>query len=210
MSTSTSVIANQFQFPNPLLPSNPKPSDWEYFRRQFENYLLIVNAADAQKLPLLVNSLGRDGLAIFDGLPDPKATYKEVVDRFNTHFSGKTSVLLRRKRFYEARQEVNESISDFGCRLRRLTRECDFGAHSATLLRDIFVIGVRDDLLGERLLAEDSASLTFESALARAEAAERARSDRRAAFSSSISALHKSVNYQQRTATPTVTATVPA
>ena len=193
---------NHFQFPNPLLPSNPKPADWEFFRRQFENYLLITNATDAQKLPLLMNSLGRDGLAIFDGLPDPKTKYDEAVNRFNTHFSGKTSVLLRRKRFYEARQEVNESISDFGCRLRRLARDCDFGSNSATLLRDIFVIGVRDDLLGERLLAEDSTTLTFESALARAEAAERARSDRRAAANPSISAVHKSIHLQKAT-TPT-------
>jgi hypothetical protein len=122
---TATATTNHFQFPNPLLPSNPKPVDWEYFCRQFENYLLITNATDAQKLPLLLSSLGRDGLAIFDGLPDPKTQYSEAVDRFNAHFSGKTSVLLRRKRFYEARQEVNESISDFGCRLRRLARDCD-------------------------------------------------------------------------------------
>ena len=194
-STTTS-----FQFQNPLLPANPKPADWEYFCRQFENYLIIVGVTENQKLPLLLNSLGRDGLAIFDGLPDPKNKFVEAIAHFKTHFSGKSSILLRRKRFYEARQEINESISDFGCRLRRLARECDFGVQSATLLRDIFVIGVRDDLLGERLLAEDSKTLTFESALARAEAAERARSDRRAASNPVISAVRKPVHQQQRSA----------
>ena len=47
------------------------------------------------------------------------------------------------------------------------------------MLRDIFVIGVRDDRLGERLLSEDASTLTFEEAINRAEAFERARTERR-------------------------------
>ena len=46
------------------------------------------------------------------------------------------------------------------------------------MLRNIFVIGVRDDRrLGERLLSED-ATLTFEDAIKRAEAFEHAQAER--------------------------------
>ena len=63
-------------------------------------------------------------------------------------------------------------------RLRRLAQECDFGTSAYTLLRDIFVIRVRNNRLGERLLSEDAAELTFDTALTKAEAFERARTKR--------------------------------
>lgn len=181
------------KFNVPLLPSNPSESDWTYFIRQFNNYLLIVSATDEQNLPLFMNSLGRDGIDIFDGLPEPKDTYENAVLRFETHFTGRTSVLLLRKQFYEARQQCNESASDFACRLRRISNECQFGTNKDTMLRDIFVVGIRNDILGEKLLAEDSSTLTFDNALARAEAFERARSERGA-----VSTCAKTVNATQR------------
>ena len=86
---------------------------------------------------------------------------------FNDHFKGRTSVLQRRKLFYEAKQGPQGSITGFACRLRRLVSDCDLGKTGSTHLRDIFVIGVADDRIGERLFAEDAKSLTFELAIAR-------------------------------------------
>jgi hypothetical protein len=197
-------------FPNPMLPSSPKSSDWAYFSRLFENYLKIIGATDEQKLPLLLNSLGHDGLSIFDGLPDPKSTYAEATAQLDKHFLKRTSLLLRRKRFYEARQLPNEPITDFACRLRRLAKECDFGTQLQAMLRDILVIGVRDDVLGERLLAEDASSLTFDTALSRGEAFERARVERtQATKDSTVCALHptrKANEPQSQVRQPTKTA----
>ena len=138
---------------------------------------MIATVSDAAKLPLLMNALGRDGIAIFDGLKDPKATFDEAKARLSEYFSGKSSLLLRRKQFFEARQQSMETISEFACRLRRLAKDCDF-SDSATMLRDIFVIGVANDRLGENLLTEDASTLTFDTAVAKAEAVERACRDR--------------------------------
>ena len=74
-------------FRAPVLQANPKSDDWTYFKRQFSNFLSIVKASDDQKLPLLLNSLSRDGLDIYDGLPDPKDSYDEAILRFDSHFS---------------------------------------------------------------------------------------------------------------------------
>ena len=75
---------------------------------------------------------------------------------------------------------MNESASAFACRLRRLSSDCSFGQSSnrETLLRDIFVTGVFNDRLGEKLLAEDASTLTFDLAIRKAEAFERARQER--------------------------------
>ena len=77
----------------PILPANPKSGDFTYFVRLFENYVEIVEAKDATKLPLLLNCLGRDGLSIYDGLKDPKSKYDDAKDRLLEYFSGKTSIL---------------------------------------------------------------------------------------------------------------------
>ena len=78
--------------PNPpQLRSNPKEQNWKYFNRLFDNYFLIIKAEDGAKLPILLNSLGQVGLDIYDGLPDPKATYADCVARLNDYFQGKTT-----------------------------------------------------------------------------------------------------------------------
>ena len=90
-------------FVAPLFPTAPKADDLNFFYRQFGNYLTIVDATNAQNLPLFLNCIGKDGLLLYDGLPDPKSTYEETIARFKACFTGRTSVLLRRKQFYEAR-----------------------------------------------------------------------------------------------------------
>ena len=94
--------------PLPVLGANPNGGDYFYFVRQFENYLTISEVKDEAKLPLLLNALGRDGQAIYDGLKEPKASYNDAKARFNEYFSGKTSILLKRKEFFEARQHPRE------------------------------------------------------------------------------------------------------
>ena len=123
-----------------------------------------MDAKGPQKLPLLQNALGRDGLAIFEGLKDPKTTFDEAVLRLNEYFLGSSNILLHRREFYRAHQGPKESVEAFACRLRRLAGDCDF-ANVSEMLRDIFSIGVSNDRLGEKLLSEDPKQLTFEKAL---------------------------------------------
>ena len=123
--------------------------------------------------------MGRDGLDIYDGLAEPTTTFEQVFARFEQHFGCRTSILLKRKAFFEARQTSTESATNFACRLRRLAKECNFGANQEELLRNIFVCGVHNDRLGERLLAEDESKLNFDIALAKAEAFERSQEERR-------------------------------
>lgn len=182
------------QIPCPRLPANPRDADYKFFKRQLETYFLIDETADSKKLQVLTFALGRDGLDIFDGLRDPKDSYAEAIKQLDQYFGGKSSVLLRRKEFYESRQSANETCTEFSCRLRRLAKECGFDTNLQTMLRDIFVIGVRDNNLGERLLSENSSSLTFEQALQKAEAFERARNERRNVHAPNVNAVSHEVS----------------
>ena len=177
----------------PNLPNSPSSADFVYFLRQFNNYLAVVAATADQKVPLLCMSLGRDGLTIFDGLKEPKGSYADAVLRLEEYYVGSTSVL-----FYEARQWKSETISAFACRLRALASECNF-SNAAENLRDMFVIGVANDRLGERLLAEDDTKLTFDLAVSKATQAERAAIDR------SVMNANKNVNQVTEACLPSQT-----
>ena len=91
--------------PMPFLPQDADAADFKYFLRTFENFLSVTHASYKQKRPLLLNALGRDGLDVFDGLPDPKDTYDEAIEQLKAYYIGHDSVLLKRKIFYETRQE---------------------------------------------------------------------------------------------------------
>ena len=68
---------------------------------------------EEQKLPLFLNCLGRDGLMLYDGLLALKTSYVDAVAQFKEHFTGCTSVLLKRKQFYKACQGQQETVSNF-------------------------------------------------------------------------------------------------
>ena len=76
----------------PVLPSNSKSEDWRLFKRQFENYLLIVDADNVKKLPYLMSCIGGDGFTIYDGLPEPKRSYNDAVWHFEMSFSKRVPV----------------------------------------------------------------------------------------------------------------------
>ena len=99
------------RFQTPEFSVNPKAEDWDFFYRQFQNYLLIVKATEDQKLPLFLNCLRRDGLLLFDGLLEPKTSYSNAVAWFQAHFAGHMFILLKRKQFYEARQAQSETVT---------------------------------------------------------------------------------------------------
>ena len=185
-------MASQVQ--QPFLCNNPKSEDWILFKRQFDNFIIIIDAVGAKRLPILLNCIGRDGYTIYDGLADPKTSYEDAVARFDEYFKTRSSLLLRRKQFFEAKQGPHEPVIEYSCRLRRLMTQCDFNAAtSLILLRDIFVCGIYSNMLGERLLSEDAATLTFENAIARAEAWERARSDRQTVGSSQVARITSAI-----------------
>lgn len=184
--TPTPAVLASNLCPLPLLPANPKASDFEFFLRTLRNYFLINNVLPAQELPLFLNAIGRDGLLIYDGLPEPKTSFSDAVNRFQSYFVGSASILLKRKTFFDTQQTPGETVTEYACRLRRIAADCCFKDVGENL-RDKFVLGIFDSNLGERLLTEDASTLTFELALQKAQAYERARRDRQSVESNATS-----------------------
>lgn len=156
----------------PKLSANPKCEDWRYFRRQFENYILLAPVGKKAQVPLLEYCLGQDGINILDGLPEPKETKDEILARFDEYFGEQKSLILARREFLQSKQGQSETITEYACRLRRLYKECEYDTQNDELMRDVFVIGIANNDIAEKLMAKED--LDFNEAVSRGEAWERA------------------------------------
>ena len=157
------------------MASNPTREDFEYFLKVFENELVLNKSDKAHYFRLLQNHLGRDGLSILDGLPEPKLTYEEAVQRLREYFHPKTSALAERRNLWRSCQEGGETVTEWACRVRKLVNRCGFPKeYNEEAMRDVFLFGLNEKRIAERLMDQDITELNFATAQGRAEAMERA------------------------------------
>ena len=78
------------------------------------------------------------------------------------HFDPKPSVIVQRFRFNSRSRQEGESVAKFTAELQRLSEHCEFGAVLSDMLRDRLVVGIMNDRIQRRLLAEKE--LTFKRA----------------------------------------------
>ena len=74
--------------PLPVLPANPNSADFHFFYGSLTITWSLQRLNTEARLPLLLNALARDVIAIFDGLQEPKASFDEARERLTEHFSG--------------------------------------------------------------------------------------------------------------------------
>ena len=70
--------------------------------------------------------------------------------------------IAERFRFFQHKQKPEETIASFMASLRNLAKDCSFGDFLNSALRDAFVIGLQDQGIQTKLLAESA--LTLDSA----------------------------------------------
>jgi len=74
------------------------------------------------------------------------------------HFEPKKSYFAVRYQFYQARKSNDESVAQWGARLRDLASKCKFGSEMDIVIRDIFMVGMGTGKIQDRLLEEDASS----------------------------------------------------
>ena len=74
------------------------------------------------------------------------------------HYCPKTAVVVQRFKFNSRVHQTRESIIVYVAELRRLANSCNYGAALNDMLRDCLVVGINDDHIQRRLLAEGDLS----------------------------------------------------
>lgn len=121
---------------------------------------------------MLLSTCGRAVYQLLSDLLSPikpaDTEYKKICETLREHFNPTPPEIVLRHRFYSRSRRSGETIAGFLAELRRLARDCNFGASLNSMLRDRLVLGIADDSIQRRLLSEKD--LTLEKALSLAQA----------------------------------------
>lgn len=89
--------------------------------------------------------------------PDNK-TFESLADILLKHYEPKKSYFAARHQLYLARKNHDESVPQWGARVRELASKCGFGPELEIVVRDIFVVGMGSGKIQDRLLEEDASA----------------------------------------------------
>ncbi|XP_070537506.1 uncharacterized protein [Ptychodera flava] len=131
--------------------------------------------ADGRKRAVLLHCLGVEGQRIFHSLGDCP-TYKDAVDKIESHFGPRKSIIVQRHRFRQRGQRPGESTASYVATLKELVAQCNFGSLADEMVRDQLIEKTNSTRVRERLLMEPD-TLTLEKAVTLAEQIESALAD---------------------------------
>ena len=163
------------QIPLPDKLDSKKPEEWKRWIERFKCYR-IAAGLDAKEEKVQINTLvyamGGDANEIFKSfqLTEEDQGYETVKQRFQTHFVGRTNVIFERTRLNKRVQGAQESMIDFIETLFTLTKTCQFGTLKEELIRDRIVVGIRNAVLSQKLMLDDT--LTLDKAVKQAKSSE--------------------------------------
>lgn len=108
--------------------------------------------------------MGPESRPLFDTFSlsaDELLSYETVVKRFTEHFVHLANELYESSRFHKHTQEPGESVDAYYAELCRLVKRCNYPSVQVEerLVRDRFVVGLRDARLSEQLCRNSKLSL---------------------------------------------------
>lgn len=143
---------------------NASSGNWTLYVERLEMYFKVNDVKPTLWVPTLIAVMGDEAYELLSNLVSPKKPadlgYAEVVEVLRNHLQPKPSELAERYRFRQRRQLSEESVSQYVTELKKLAKNCNFGAGLEENLRDQFVCGLKSDVIRQRLFAEEQLKYT--------------------------------------------------
>nr|XP_050038398.1 uncharacterized protein K02A2.6-like [Dermacentor andersoni] len=157
-----------FQPPAPFDFANPPT--WATWLSHYEDYAAVsglMQASEDMQVRSLLYCMGPEArplLETFSLDAQSLASYQAVATRFTEHFVHPANELYEPSRFHIRVQLPDESVDTYYAELRRMVKRCNYpsAAVEKRLVRDRFVVGLRDSRLSEHLCR--NAKLTLQDA----------------------------------------------
>ena len=146
--------------------------DWRQHVERLENYFEADDIQDddagkRKQRAILLTVCGPTMYKMIRDLVAPaqpkEMTFTELAQLVEKHMNPAPSVIVSRFKFHSRKRKAGESVSAFVAELRHLMEHCQYAEKLAENLRDQLVLGVNNEQIQRRLLAEND--LTLEKAL---------------------------------------------
>ncbi len=155
-----------------LEPFDPEYHKWNIYQKSLEQTFVVQDFEDTdeeKKKAILLTSLGSQVCDLLCDLFSPNdpledsISFDDICNKLSAHFITTKIEIAERFRFYQRKQQPEESVVNYLASLRNLSKDCAFAAFLNQALRDAFVLGLLDQKIQTRLLAE--ANLTLDDAV---------------------------------------------
>ncbi|GFT72185.1 uncharacterized protein K02A2.6 [Trichonephila clavipes] len=138
--------------------------NFDSFLERFETYLDVQNVPIANRAKVFVSSLSAKLYQLLKNLLAPDIpsdqTLDKLKDALKKHLTPKPLIIPSRHKFLNRKQTEGEGISTYIAELRALAMNCDYDKDMLNImLRDVFVSGLRDKMILDRLFEEDNINL---------------------------------------------------
>ncbi|XP_070388780.1 uncharacterized protein [Dermacentor albipictus] len=165
-----------FQPPAPFDFANPPT--WATWLSRYEDYAVVsglTKASEDMQVRSLLYCMGPEArplLETFSLDAQSLASYQAVATRFTEHFVHPANELYESSWFHRRVQLPDESVDTYYAELRRMVKCCNYpsAAVEERLVRDRFVVGLRDSRLSDQLCR--NAKLTLQDAWTQARQSE--------------------------------------
>ncbi|GFU80647.1 retrovirus-related Pol polyprotein from transposon 412 [Trichonephila clavipes] len=138
--------------------------NFDSFIERFETYLDVQNVPIANQAKVFVSSLSAKLYQLLKNLLAPDIpsdqTLDKLKDALKKHLTPKPLIIPSRHKLLNRKQTEGEGISTYIAELRALAMNCDYDKDMLSImLRDVFVSGLRDKMILDRLFEEDNINL---------------------------------------------------
>ena len=200
-------MAKNLHPPEKLLLTGNLKENYRKFKQQFQIYLSaagISNSEEEVKCATLLHVIGPDAIEIFNTFrwnqegdtPGDDKKLDKVLSKFEKYCSPKSNLTYERHQFNTRNQNEGESIDSYVTELRILSKSCEFGDLTDSLIKDRLVCGVIKDSVRSRLLRETE--LTLQKAIDVCRAAETSSQQMKVIQSTSSGANGSNVDFVKK------------
>jgi hypothetical protein len=148
---------------------------WQLYQERLEQFFIVNKVTDAsEKRAILLSACGRKTFHLVSGLLAPKKTsettaFADICAKLKAHYDPQVSEIVQRFKFYKRVRRHGESVVEFLADLRDLASGCNFDDKLDSMLRDGLVMGINDEGVQRKLLAEENLTLPRAVSIAQAQ-----------------------------------------
>ena len=157
------------------VPFDHQTQKWSSYQTQFEHFLKVNDITNDEKKTLCfiaLMDLGSETYEILEGLMFPEkpasSTVTALFAKLTTHFEPKRLKIAEQCKFWQNKQGASQTLADYILEIRKLASTCQFPQeYLQDALTTAFVLGLKDENISRKLLAEKD--LTLDRAIATAQ-----------------------------------------
>ena len=149
---------------------DPGKGPWTPWLLQFEGALKIFQVPDKDKVHYILHYIGSAAFNVLFSRLSPSNPYETNYDvikkTLQEYYEPKPQSMAENYKWMTRKQQDGESIMDYVTSLQKLSLNCKLGDALKIVLRNVFVCGIRNKRIQNRLLeAQDVEDFTLEKAV---------------------------------------------